>query len=450
MTPRRTDTDGAPLPDGASVTRRAPFSDNPQVGARGLRTQQRILDAALRVFDEDGYHRATIERVARQAGCSRVSVYQYFSGKEELFRHLAGQVARQLAASSEALDPVTPDAAGWSSLRAWVGRHTDVYERYEPVFHAFDAAAATDEAVAGGAARFSDRNRATIRSRLATTSASPRQLDATIGLVLETISRAHYIATILRAAAPSTFARERVDDALADVVHRTLFGLDHAVNVHPPATSAPPTILFEEEVWGDLVEGRPATAQHDLATTPATLLDAGRDVFVQRGYVGTRVDDLVAAAGVSHGAFYRYFQNKGELARLLAANAMRTVAAVLASMPVAAPDGSIDRVALRRWLRNYHAAHAGEAAMFRVWIDATLHDPGLDGDSAPALDWGRRRLARFLAPRGFGDIDTEAVVLVALLETFGARDRPPADVEAASHIVAQGLIGDGLGGRSAI
>jgi AcrR family transcriptional regulator len=36
--------------------RRAPFSDNPQVGARGQRTQQRILDAALRVFGEEGYH----------------------------------------------------------------------------------------------------------------------------------------------------------------------------------------------------------------------------------------------------------------------------------------------------------------------------------------------------------------------------------------------------------
>jgi hypothetical protein len=42
--------------DGRSVMRRAPFSDNPQVGARGQRTQQRILDAALRVFGEEGYH----------------------------------------------------------------------------------------------------------------------------------------------------------------------------------------------------------------------------------------------------------------------------------------------------------------------------------------------------------------------------------------------------------
>jgi AcrR family transcriptional regulator len=441
MTPRRTDVDGAPLPDGASVARRAPFSDNPTVGARGLRTQQRILDAALRVFDEDGYHRATVERIARRAGCSRISVYQYFSGKEELFRHLAGQVARQLAASSEALDAVTPGAAGWSSLRAWIGRHTDIYERYEPVFHAFDAAAATDEAVAGGAARFSDRNVATIRSRLATTSSSPRQLDATITLVLETVTRAHYVATILRAATPSAFARERVDDALADVVHRTFFGLEPTVNVHPPAESPPPPVRFDLDAWGELAGDGAAREANGPAGTPAALLAAGRDVFVRRGYVGTRIDDLVAAAGVSHGAFYRYFDNKGELARQLAAQAMRTVAAVLTAMPTLATDGAFDRAALRRWLRGYHAAHAGEAAMFRVWVDAMLHDPTLDDDAAPALDWGRRRMARFLQPRRFGDVDTEAVVLLALLEAFGVRDRPPTAVDAASDIIAQGFVG---------
>ena len=86
--------DGEPGP----VVRRAPFSDNPTVGARGQRTQQRIVDAALQTFGEKGYHQCSIDRITRLAGCSRVGFYQYFSGKEDLFRHLSGQVARQLDA----------------------------------------------------------------------------------------------------------------------------------------------------------------------------------------------------------------------------------------------------------------------------------------------------------------------------------------------------------------
>ena len=97
-------------PDSAvAVVRRAPFSDNPQVGARGQRAQQRILDAALQAFGEDGYHDCSIDRITKLARCSRVSFYQYFANKEDVFRQLAGQVARQVSASTEALDPLTSD-----------------------------------------------------------------------------------------------------------------------------------------------------------------------------------------------------------------------------------------------------------------------------------------------------------------------------------------------------
>src|SRR5262245_56411719 len=168
------------------VLRRAPFSANPQVGARGQRTQQRILDASLEVFGELGYHQCSVDRITQVAGCSRVSFYQYFSSKEDLFRHLTGQVARQLRQSTEALGPITPDPDGWATVREWVGRHAEIYERYEPVFHAFEAAAEADEAVAGGSARTAERNIERIRERLAPTSLPPRQLDPVIALLLET------------------------------------------------------------------------------------------------------------------------------------------------------------------------------------------------------------------------------------------------------------------------
>src|SRR4029450_364323 len=169
MTPRRTAPEQVPPPPAAhdgwppgvavtgSVLRRAPFSGNPQVGARGHRTQHRIVDAALRVFGEEGYHQCGVARITELAGCSRVSFYQYFSGKEDVFRHLAGRGARRLSASTEALGTLTPDIAGWTATRAWVARYTDVYERSRPVFRAFHAAAETDEAVAGGSARVAER-----------------------------------------------------------------------------------------------------------------------------------------------------------------------------------------------------------------------------------------------------------------------------------------------------
>ena len=48
---------------------------------------------------------------------------------------------------------------------------------------------------------------------------------------------------------------------------------------------------------------------------------------------------------------------------------------------------------------------------------------------------------RTCEPRDFGDPEIEAVVLVALLGVFGARPRPPADVDATALIIERGLLG---------
>ena len=453
MASRPTNSDREPSPvagrsrhpdgDPGLAARRAPFSANPLVGARGQRTQQRILDAALRVFGEEGYHQSGIERITKVAGCSRASFYQYFSGKEEVFRHLAGQVGRQLGASIEVLGPLTADADGWAAIRAWVARYADIYERYEPVFQAFQSAVESDEAIAGSSVRVGEQNVAGVRSRLATTTLPPRQLDPVIGLVMECLPRTFADAAIMRRATPAAYPEERLGDAIADVVHRTLFGLHADVNVRAPSHPRPPALEFGP-VMRDAVERDPESPDLNAAgrRTLKALMEAGRDVFVARGYHRARINDVVAAAGVSHGAFYRYFESKDQFAHLLAVRAIRKVSTAFREIPEAsALDGSAGRAALRRWLRRYNTMQATEAAMIRVWVDAALQDATLRGDSAAALDWGRRRMAHFLRPRDFGDVDTEAMLMVALLGAFGSRERSPAMVDAAAHIIERGFLG---------
>lgn len=46
---------------------------------------------------------------------------------------------------------------------------------------------------------------------------------------------------------------------------------------------------------------------------PQELLAAALDLFVERGYAGTRLDDVASLAGVSKGTLYLYFENKEEL-----------------------------------------------------------------------------------------------------------------------------------------
>ena len=166
----------------------------------------------------------------------------------------------------------------------------------------------------------------------------------------------------------------------------------------------------------------------------AQLLDVGDDVVVRRGYEGARVEDVVAAAGVSRGAFYRYFDNIESFVRVIAVRGVRAVSEVVAEPPDVA-----DRASLRRWLRRYDEVHSAKGPMIRVWVEA-VGEP-FRGDHAAVFDWGRRRMARLLAGRSFGDADLDGLLLLAMVEAFGSEPRSAAEVDAAVRMVERGFLG---------
>jgi hypothetical protein len=51
---------------------------------RSKRTEQQILNAALRVFSRDGISRSRIADIAAEAGISTSTLYEYYKSKEDL------------------------------------------------------------------------------------------------------------------------------------------------------------------------------------------------------------------------------------------------------------------------------------------------------------------------------------------------------------------------------
>ena len=65
---------------------------------RKARTRDEILEAAHRVFLRDGFHRATLDDIAEEAGYTTGAVYSNFDGKDGLFLALLdAQFAARLA-----------------------------------------------------------------------------------------------------------------------------------------------------------------------------------------------------------------------------------------------------------------------------------------------------------------------------------------------------------------
>jgi AcrR family transcriptional regulator len=69
------------------------------------RTRQDIVEAAARVFAEAGYHDATMQVIAREAGFTAASLYTYFRSKDEIYEALVEEMKRALIATFDVPAP---------------------------------------------------------------------------------------------------------------------------------------------------------------------------------------------------------------------------------------------------------------------------------------------------------------------------------------------------------
>jgi AcrR family transcriptional regulator len=102
--------------------------------ARAQATVDAIIQATARVLVEDGYDRASTNRIAQAAGVSIGSLYQYFPSKEALVAALVeAHVDRMMEVVSRKLDDAAP-ADLRHSAEALVSALTAAY-RVDPKLH---------------------------------------------------------------------------------------------------------------------------------------------------------------------------------------------------------------------------------------------------------------------------------------------------------------------------
>jgi len=63
--------------------------------------------------------------------------------------------------------------------------------------------------------------------------------------------------------------------------------------------------------------------------TRAAILEASKKLFLERGYAGTRINNITDACGISRAGFYTYFKDKREIFSTLGEETYREVLAVV-------------------------------------------------------------------------------------------------------------------------
>lgn len=105
--------------------------------------------------------------------------------------------------------------------------------------------------------------------------------------------------------------------------------------------------------------------------TRERILEAGREVFLERGFHAATVDDIVAVAGISHGTFYLYFASKAALFEQLVAAVATEMMLLVADAPKRI-DGTAGREALRSWVDRVAALYERFGAVVATWTEAEL------------------------------------------------------------------------------
>jgi TetR/AcrR family transcriptional regulator, fatty acid metabolism regulator protein len=87
--------------------------------------RKRILDAAIRVFAEHGYHGARVGDIAEDAGVAHGLLYHYFASKDDVLKTIFvenwGQLLKRFRAVEETREPAEEKLAGIAKilLRTW-------------------------------------------------------------------------------------------------------------------------------------------------------------------------------------------------------------------------------------------------------------------------------------------------------------------------------------------
>lgn len=93
------------------------------------RMRREIADVAKRLFQEEGYAKISMRRIAAEIGCSPMTLYKYYDAKVDILRTLWADVFRELFDRLEAVserDGSQLQGLGLAYVQYWLD-HTEYY-----------------------------------------------------------------------------------------------------------------------------------------------------------------------------------------------------------------------------------------------------------------------------------------------------------------------------------
>jgi AcrR family transcriptional regulator len=153
-----------------------------------------------------------------------------------------------------------------------------------------------------------------------------------------------------------------------------------------------------------------------VAERRTLIVEAAGQLFGERGYDGTRIDEIAAAAGVTKPIVYRHFGSKRDLYLSLLDRHRDDLAGFVASMPTEGSKEERLRSVLATWLDYVEVRSYAWKMLFR------------DAGGGPEIAARRR------------EVHAEArAVLVELIRSLTATPVPPRELEPLAELMSMGM-----------
>ncbi len=148
---------------------------------------------------------------------------------------------------------------------------------------------------------------------------------------------------------------------------------------------------------------------------PAELMAAALELFVEKGFVGTRLEDVAARAGVSKGTLYLYFDSKEALFKAVIQEGIVPILEAGAGMVDSFTGSAADllRMLISEWWQRMGGTAL--AGVPKLMISEAGNFPELaiyyhDAVIAPGRELMRRVLRRGIAAGEFRGVDVETAI----------------------------------------
>ena len=432
--------------------RRASYgAASPVVGARGARTRQQIVDVALQLFAERGFHGTVVEDIARSVGISRATLYQYFASKEELFRELVEESGSAQLRVMRRLGRLGPTAEGFDNLHWWLGEVTWVYEKYATLFVQWANVDTPDGPLRPMLGRFLETYTTRLSERLVQGGVVGVDSEDLALALWSMIERFNYY----RHTRATGLTDDAAVDNLAVVAQLIVFPETPsallAVRGHSMTLGrdwAQAAAVFEARPDWQPRAGRFASLSDQAFTTVRDLLDAGARLLATSGYHDTSVNKIVREAGRSRGTFYKYFDGKLDLLLTLARECAENIRELSDRLGRVGTSGE-----LRAWLADFLALHETHSGVFRVWLEQVVDDPAVRETSTVAIGSALAGITGLLSrvERAYAlDLGASALMVLGLLERLpdqprGTREERPTDrlLDTLASVMERGFLNSG-------